>query len=266
MLKVFLILFLFILSFVLQLHALPNGRRQQQQAKVAKPPVSTEKSKKKNIERKAGKRETQLLAMKEKADKEDRYFRQCQREAAEESNKRVKTSPDADKARELELFGTQGEQGIDFAKYDDIKVEVKNSSGKREAGKGFTDFDELSLDPILRRNVGLMRYATPTPIQRHSIPVALDGKDLMCCAQTGSGKTCAFLLPVCAAIAKNKPSHVNGKGEKQGVSPRCIVLAPTRVLAIQIEIEAQKLCDQIPSVRIVAIGSRFAILPLVLIS
>jgi ATP-dependent RNA helicase DDX3X len=194
--------------------------------------------------------------MKEKADKEDRYFRQCQREAAQESNKRVEISPDILKARELELFGTQVEQGIDFAKYDDIKVEVKNGSGQKVEGTGFTDFDQLSLDPIIRRNVGLMRYATPTPIQRHSVPIGLDGNDLMCCAQTGSGKTCAFLLPVCAALAKGKPKDGNGEhdnGEKQAASPRCIILAPTRELAIQIEIEAQKLCHQIPSVQTVAI-------------
>jgi hypothetical protein len=147
------------LHFLLKLHALPNGgRRQQQPANGAKPPVSTENSKRKRIDRKAGKRETQLVAMKEKADKEDRYFRQCQREAAEESNKRVKASPDNDKARELELFGTQGEQGIDFAKYDDIKVEVKNSSGKKEAGKCFTDFDQLSLEPIIMLNLCGMRH------------------------------------------------------------------------------------------------------------
>jgi ATP-dependent RNA helicase DDX3X len=235
---------------------LPNGARPQRSANVASAPVSAENNKIKRMDKKAGKRETQLIAMKEKADKEDKFFRQCQREAAQESTKRVKTSPDTDKARELELFGTQGAQGIDFAKYDAIKVEVKNGSGEKEAGQGFTDFDQLSLDPILRRNVGLMRYATPTPIQRHSIPIALAGNDLMCCAQTGSGKTCAFLLPVCAALAKSKPSNEQSKhanGENKGVSPRCIVLAPTRELAIQIEVEAQKLCHQIPSVQTTAI-------------
>jgi ATP-dependent RNA helicase DDX3X len=230
-----------------------GGRQQQQPANGAKPLVSAEENKRKRVDKKMGKREKQLVAMKKKADEEDRYFRQCQREAAQESNKRVKTSPDNDEARELELFGTQGAQGIDFAKYDDIKVEVKNGAGEKEEGKGFTDFDQLSLDPIIRRNIELMRYATPTPIQRHSVPIGLDGKDLMCCAQTGSGKTCAFLLPVVANLAKSKPSHDNGKGEKQGASPRCIVLAPTRELAIQIEVEAQKLCHQIPSVQPVAI-------------
>jgi ATP-dependent RNA helicase DDX3X len=230
-----------------------NGGRQQQQhpANGAKPPVSAEDSKRKRADKKMGKREKQLVSMKKKADEEDKYFRQCQREASQESNKRVKTSPATDKARELELFGTQGAQGIDFAKYDDIKVEVKNGAGEKVAGTGFTDFDQLGLDPIIRRNVELMRYATPTPIQRHSVPIGLDGNDLMCCAQTGSGKTCAFLLPVCAALAKSKPQ--NGNGEKQGASPRCVVLAPTRELAIQIEIEAQKLCHQIPSVQPVAI-------------
>jgi hypothetical protein len=222
-------------------------------------PMTDADKKRKRVEKKMGKREKQLATMKKKADEEDKFFRQCQREAAQERHKRVKTSPDADKKRELELFGTQGAQGIDFAKYDEIKVEVKKGSGTSEAAtdKGLTGFDQIDLHPIIRRNIGLMRYATPTPIQRHSIPIALDGNDLMCCAQTGSGKTCAFLLPVIAALSKIKPNddakNANANGEIQGASPRCVVLAPTRELAIQIELEAQKLCHQIPFIQPVAV-------------
>jgi hypothetical protein len=191
-------------------------------------PMTDADKKRKRVEKKMGKREKQLATMKKKADEEDKFFRQCQREAAQERHKRVKTSPDADKKRELELFGTQGAQGIDFAKYDEIKVEVKKGSGTSEAAtdKGLTGFDQIDLHPIIRRNIGLMRYATPTPIQRHSIPIALDGNDLMCCAQTGSGKTCAFLLPVIAALSKIKPNddakNANANGEIQGASPRCV--------------------------------------------
>ena len=85
----------------------------------------------------------------------------------------------------------------------------------------------------------------PTPIQSHALPIALAGRDLMCCAQTGSGKTCAFLLPIVLDIGGGGPSHrwadhfVNGTA----AAPSALVLAPTRELAIQIELEAQKLCN-----------------------
>jgi ATP-dependent RNA helicase DDX3X len=191
--------------------------------------------------------------MQKKAHAEDEYFHQCQRDAAKERNKGVKMTPEMDKKRELELFGTQGVQGINFAKYDEIKVEVKKGTGEKCTDKGFSDFDQIALDPILRRNVGLMGYVAPTPIQRHSVPLALGGDDLMCCAQTGSGKTCAFLLPICASLAKSDTGNGNSGQVQRGVSPRCIVLAPTRELASQIELEAQKLCHQFPSIQTVAV-------------
>ena len=88
-----------------------------------------------------------------------------------------------------------------------------------------------------------MNYSRPTPIQRHSVPLASAGEDLMCCAQTGSGKTCAFLLPVVSAMTRSTGRGTNGWGGEVGdpASPACVVLAPTRELALQIELEAQKL-------------------------
>jgi superfamily II DNA/RNA helicase len=202
----------------------------------------------KRVQRKANKRQLQLEAMQKKAEAEDRYFRQCQREAAD-INKRTKSSnsnskstsnPDqlerASRESEQKLFGLQAPQGINFDKYDAIKVEVKK--GESISFDGFTDYDELSLHATFRRNIELMHYKRPTPIQRYAIPLAIGGDDLMCCAQTGSGKTCAFLLPVCVSLQKTAPPpFANGS-----VSPRCVVLAPTRELASQIESEAQKLC------------------------
>lgn len=70
-------------------------------------------------------------------------------------------------------------------------------------------------------------YTTPTAIQHQSIPHILDGKDLFGCAQTGTGKTAAFALPILQMILLEQAS-----GRKQGI--RALVLAPTRELAIQI--------------------------------
>ncbi|RYZ55715.1 MAG: DEAD/DEAH box helicase [Sphingobacteriales bacterium] len=88
-------------------------------------------------------------------------------------------------------------------------------------------FDKLELiDPLLKalENEG---YSTPTPIQAQAIPIVLQQKDLLGCAQTGTGKTAAFALPILQLLAAI-PSR---KGPR---NPLCLILTPTRELAIQI--------------------------------
>ncbi len=88
-------------------------------------------------------------------------------------------------------------------------------------------FDQLGVaEPLLRALTGL-GYQTPTPIQAQSIPLLLEGRDLMGCAQTGTGKTAAFALPILQRLA----------AEKRGPAPRSarvLALTPTRELAVQI--------------------------------
>eukprot|EP00656_Telonema_subtile_P048391 TRINITY_DN5758_c0_g1_i1.p1 TRINITY_DN5758_c0_g1~~TRINITY_DN5758_c0_g1_i1.p1 ORF type:complete len:591 (-),score=186.37 TRINITY_DN5758_c0_g1_i1:152-1924(-) len=105
----------------------------------------------------------------------------------------------------------------------------------------FADLGE-ALPEFLTKNLTLMNYQKPTPIQKHSVAIAMAGHDLMCCAQTGSGKTAAFLIPVCAALDQ-EGSTVGVKGS---AAPRCVTMAPTRELASQIELEAQKLTNRSP--------------------
>ena len=85
-------------------------------------------------------------------------------------------------------------------------------------------FDELGLHPALVRAVRDAGYSTPTPVQERTIPIALDGKDLIACAQTGTGKTAAFLLPLLHRLATGKPQR----------HPQALILSPTRELAAQI--------------------------------
>ena len=73
-----------------------------------------------------------------------------------------------------------------------------------------------------------MGYETPTPIQEQAIPLILDGKDLIGCAQTGTGKTAAFLLPVMHRIQTEIMEN-----DSPGV--KCLIVAPTRELAQQID-------------------------------
>jgi superfamily II DNA/RNA helicase len=87
-------------------------------------------------------------------------------------------------------------------------------------------FENLKLDPKLLRAVAACHFNEPTDIQRQAIPVALEGRDLMASAQTGTGKTAAFVLPLLQRLLK--PSAVKGRG------PRVLVLTPTRELAMQI--------------------------------
>ena len=75
--------------------------------------------------------------------------------------------------------------GINFSKYDDIPVEVTG----RDPPTAINTFEEAGLYETLMSNVKKSHYEKPTPVQKHSLPIVLAGRDLMACAQTGSGKT-----------------------------------------------------------------------------
>ena len=83
------------------------------------------------------------------------------------------------------------------------------------------------INPLIQHAVSEEGYATPTPIQEQSIPALLEGSDLLGCAQTGTGKTAAFLLPILHRLLAQPTPTVPGK-------PRALILAPTRELAAQI--------------------------------
>ncbi len=89
-------------------------------------------------------------------------------------------------------------------------------------------FESLGLAPFLLRALAEQGYETPTPIQLQAIPLALDGHDLLAGAQTGTGKTAAFGLPLLQHLGTS-PQAVNGPRR-----PRALVLAPTRELATQV--------------------------------
>jgi len=88
-------------------------------------------------------------------------------------------------------------------------------------------FSALGLIDHLRKALAEEGYSSPTPIQAEAVPVILEGNDLLACAQTGTGKTAAFALPVLQRLHQSR-LH----GEKRKI--RCLVLTPTRELAIQI--------------------------------
>ncbi|CEO94747.1 hypothetical protein PBRA_003560 [Plasmodiophora brassicae] len=98
-------------------------------------------------------------------------------------------------------------------------------------------------------NVRLAKYDRPTPVQKHAIPISLAGRDLMACAQTGSGKTAAFLLPTVNRIltqgSDSSGPPTSQYGSRRGRSktfPKALILSPTRELTIQIFDEARRFC------------------------
>ena len=92
-------------------------------------------------------------------------------------------------------------------------------------------FDELSLDPRILEAVKAAGYTTPTPIQEQGIPAVLGGRDVTGIAQTGTGKTAAFVLPMI---------HKLGQGRAKARMPRSLILEPTRELAAQVAEQFEK--------------------------
>jgi len=104
-------------------------------------------------------------------------------------------------------------------------------------------FTELNLSESLQEAVKKMGFEETTPIQAEAIPPGLAGRDIIGCAQTGTGKTAAFLLPAFQRLLQD---------ERKTKHPRVVVLAPTRELVIQVARDAQALAGRTP-IRIAAI-------------
>lgn len=146
-----------------------------------------------------------------------------------------------------ELFGEdsgKANTGINFDKYGDIPVEVTG----RDVPEPVTEFTSPPIDPHLVDNIKLAHYTTPTPVQKYSLPIVSQGRDLMGCAQTGSGKTGGFLFPILSALFTHGPppppaEMLNGDSYgRRKAFPAALILAPTRELVSQIHEEARKFC------------------------
>ena len=105
-------------------------------------------------------------------------------------------------------------------------------------------FEDLGLETGLLRAVQDLGYVEPTPIQEQAIPLALEGRDLLGCAQTGTGKTAAFILPTLQRIAQPMAADTPIGGGRHAAGRRplaALVVTPTRELAGQIE-EVARVC------------------------
>ncbi|GMP48880.1 hypothetical protein CsSME_00016075 [Camellia sinensis var. sinensis] len=123
-----------------------------------------------------------------------------------------------------------------------LNVDVDVASESSPAPAPIESFTDMCLHPSIMKDIAFHEYSTPTSIQAQAMPVALSGRDLMGCAETGSGKTAAFTIPMIQHCLVQPPIH-------RGDGPLALVLAPTRELAQQIEKEVKAFSRSLESFR-----------------
>lgn len=122
----------------------------------------------------------------------------------------------------------QENTGINFDAYDDIPVETSGENVPPPVNA----FAEIDLGEAVNQNIRRCKYVKPTPVQRYAIPISLAGRDLMACAQTGSGKTAAFCFPIISGILRMP--HVQRPRIARTAFPLALILSPTRELSCQV--------------------------------
>ncbi|CAI8610290.1 unnamed protein product [Vicia faba] len=141
--------------------------------------------------------------------------------------------------------GVVANANANFEAYESIPVEATGENVPPPVNV----FAETELHEDLKNNIERCKYVKPTPVQRYAIPIAVAGRDLMACAQTGSGKTAAFCFPIISGIMKDRlasglvPSMPRGGGSDVAY-PTALILSPTRELSCQIHAEATKFAYQ----------------------
>ncbi|KAL6639094.1 hypothetical protein ACP70R_022824 [Stipagrostis hirtigluma subsp. patula] len=150
-------------------------------------------------------------------------------------------------AEEVDFEGLEN-TGINFDAYEDIPVETSG----HDVPPPVNTFAEIDLGDAVNANIRRCKYVKPTPVQRYAIPISIAGRDLMACAQTGSGKTAAFCFPIISGILKSRPPQ-RPRGSRTAY-PLALILSPTRELSAQIHEEAKKFAYQTGVKVVVAYG------------
>ncbi|CAH8526833.1 unnamed protein product [Schistosoma haematobium] len=142
------------------------------------------------------------------------------------------------KKSEYELFD-QPKRGLNFQLYDSIPV--TQSGPNWTPVEPIKSFNDVELHQIIKENVTRAQYIHPTPVQKYALPIIAAKRDLMACAQTGSGKTAAFLLPILNMLFEdNHCENSDASALNCTACPVALILAPTRELSSQIYDEARK--------------------------
>lgn len=131
--------------------------------------------------------------------------------------------------------------GLTDEQVERIRSELGIKTEGQDARRPIIEFGHCGFPPLLSSNLKKAGYEAPTPVQMQMVPVGLTGRDVIASADTGSGKTIAFLLPVVVRALE--------EGAHGACSPLGLILTPTRELAIQIERQAKELVMGIPNMR-----------------
>ncbi|CAF0824494.1 unnamed protein product [Adineta steineri] len=149
---------------------------------------------------------------------------------------------------EDDIFGEAVAKGENFGKYHRTQVQC-TPEGKF---KPIELYEEANLSTQILSNIRRAHFEEPTPIQRYTIPCIQQRDDIMACAQTGSGKTAAFLLPIISNLLECHSDELMEKAHPP--APLCLILSPTRELALQTEREARKFSYQTAVIPCSAVG------------
>jgi ATP-dependent RNA helicase RhlE len=156
------------------------------------------------------------------------------------------------------LQASPGQQGQPLPQQSDFEAQVVRAPKTRKITSGNVDndtssnngFQDINVPPRLVARLRDMGMNEPTPIQKEAIPKAIVGRDVMGLAQTGTGKTLAFGIPLVAQMLNNNSSRPKPK------SVRGLVLAPTRELANQIAVQLKQLTEGTPIGTMVVVGGK----------
>ena len=158
-------------------------------------------------------------------------------EGSEEITRVAEISEDADSAEAADSASNVINENVN----EDSSEDVTQSSNESSSTEASTGFDALGLPQQVLDAVRKVGFETPSPIQAQTIPVLMDGHDVVGLAQTGTGKTAAFALPVLSRI------------DKSVRSPQALVLAPTRELALQVADSFQSFADHLGGINVLPI-------------
>ncbi|BAC18069.1 DEAD/DEAH box helicase [Corynebacterium efficiens YS-314] len=158
-------------------------------------------------------------------------------EGSEEITRVAEISEDADSAEAADSASNVINENVN----EDSSEDVTQSSHESSSTEASTGFDALGLPQQVLDAVRKVGFETPSPIQAQTIPVLMDGHDVVGLAQTGTGKTAAFALPVLSRI------------DKSVRSPQALVLAPTRELALQVADSFQSFADHLGGLNVLPI-------------
>lgn len=151
--------------------------------------------------------------------------------------------PEYEANEDEELYNDNHNTGIDFDKYFEIPTKVTGLNPEPK----IKSFDQAELPEQVMKNIKLCGWSKPTPIQQECIPNILKSRDMMACAQTGSGKTGGYAIPIISHLIKEGVTAEDSLNDGDTpIRPHALIMAPTRELVQQIQKDFVKLCRGTP--------------------